>query len=130
MSVDAHFGRGSRPVTAFVREVVHVDHIRERDAGTQPARADLPLHDPQSFEDARRGLIEAAGEQVIMGRGGPGAVLQTPAGFREEAVGENLIPGNAMSRRAHDQFGPLLPRREKARSMPAWAGPRRSASSR
>lgn len=36
-----------------------------------------------------------------------------PAGFMEEAVGENVIAGNAMSRRAQYQFGPLLPRGER-----------------
>ena len=195
-------------------------------------RADLPMADKQSFEDARRGLIEAVGDQVIMGAGGRpawslkgyeflaqedapntvnpalwrharvnmanglfkvservyqvrgmdlsnmtiiegdkglividplittetakaamdlyfkhrprkpvSAVIYThshvdhfggvrgvingddvaagtvkviaPAGFMEEAVGENVIAGNAMSRRAHYQFGPLLPRGER-----------------
>ena len=32
-----------------------------------------------------------------------------PDGFMDEVVGENVIAGNAMTRRAAYQFGPLLP---------------------
>ncbi|HSB21969.1 MAG TPA: alkyl sulfatase dimerization domain-containing protein, partial [Burkholderiaceae bacterium] len=40
--------------------------------------------------------------------------IWAPAGFMHEAVGENVIVGNAMARRAQFQFGPLLPRGERA----------------
>jgi alkyl sulfatase BDS1-like metallo-beta-lactamase superfamily hydrolase len=36
-----------------------------------------------------------------------------PTGFMQEAVGENVIAGNAMARRALYQFGPLLARGER-----------------
>ena len=39
--------------------------------------------------------------------------IWAPAGFMQEAVGENVIAGNAMARRAQFQFGPLLPRGER-----------------
>ncbi|HTT10102.1 MAG TPA: alkyl sulfatase dimerization domain-containing protein [Burkholderiaceae bacterium] len=35
--------------------------------------------------------------------------VYAPQGFMEHAVAENIIAGNAMSRRAQFQFGPLLP---------------------
>jgi alkyl sulfatase BDS1-like metallo-beta-lactamase superfamily hydrolase len=38
-------------------------------AVNQAAQAELPMSDTQSFEDARRGLIEALGDQVILGTG-------------------------------------------------------------
>lgn len=37
-----------------------------------------------------------------------------PAGFMETTVSENIIAGNAMSRRAQYQFGPSLPKGEKS----------------
>ena len=39
-------------------------------AVNRAALADLPMSDKQSFEDARRGLVEALGDQVVMGDGG------------------------------------------------------------
>ena len=39
-------------------------------AANQAARAGLPLADRQSFDDARRGLVEAADDQVILGPSG------------------------------------------------------------
>ena len=54
-----------------------------------------------------RGVVK--GEDVVAGK----VKIIAPMGFMEEAVGENVIAGNAMSRRAHYQFGPLLPRGEK-----------------
>ena len=54
-----------------------------------------------------RGVVN--GDDVAAGK----VKVIAPAGFMEEAVGENVIAGNAMSRRALYQFGPLLPRGEK-----------------
>lgn len=39
--------------------------------------------------------------------------IWAPAGFMDEAIGENVIAGNAMGRRAQYQFGILLPRGER-----------------
>jgi len=39
-------------------------------AVNRAAQAELPMSDKQSFDDARRGLIEALGDQAIMGAGG------------------------------------------------------------
>lgn len=54
-----------------------------------------------------RGVVRA--EDVAAGS----VRVIAPAGFLEEVVGETLIAGNAMFRRAQYQFGPLLPRGEK-----------------
>ncbi|MDM0112359.1 alkyl sulfatase dimerization domain-containing protein [Variovorax sp. J22R133] len=54
-----------------------------------------------------RGVV--SGADVASGK----VSIIAPAGFMEEAVGENVIAGNAMSRRGIYQFGPLLPRGEK-----------------
>src|SRR5207237_95143 len=39
-------------------------------AVNRAALAELPMGDKQSFEDARRGFIESAGDQVVKGAGG------------------------------------------------------------
>ena len=39
--------------------------------------------------------------------------IWAPAGFMAAAVGENVIAGNAMLRRALFQFGAMLPRGER-----------------
>jgi len=72
---------GARPIVAIVYTHSHSDHF----AGT----AGLV-----SAQDVRAGKV-----QVI-----------APEGFLEAAVGENLIAGPAMSRRAAYQFGVPLPR--------------------
>ena len=54
-----------------------------------------------------RGVVSA--QEVTTGI----AKVIAPTGFLEEVVGETVIAGNAMFRRAQYQFGPLLPRGEK-----------------
>lgn len=54
-----------------------------------------------------RGVIDEADVQA--GR----VSVWAPAGFTEAAIGENVMAGNAMSRRAHYQFGHLLPLGER-----------------
>jgi len=76
--------RPRKPVVAVIYTHSHVDHF-----------------------GGVRGVV--SGEDVAAGK----VKIIAPAGFMEEAVGENVIAGNAMSRRAHYQFGPLLPRGEK-----------------
>lgn len=76
--------RPRRPVVAVIYSHSHVDHF-----------------------GGVRGVVD--GDDVAAGR----VRVIAPAGFMEEAVGENVIAGNAMSRRAHYQFGPLLARGEK-----------------
>ena len=76
--------RPSKPVVAVIYSHSHVDHW-----------------------GGVRGVINAA--DLAAGK----VRIIAPAGFMEEAVGENVIAGGAMSRRAIYQFGPLLPRGER-----------------
>jgi alkyl sulfatase BDS1-like metallo-beta-lactamase superfamily hydrolase len=73
--------RPRKPVVAVIYSHSHVDHF-----------------------GGVRGVV--SGEDVAAGK----VVVIAPIGFMEAAVGENVIAGNAMSRRAQYQFGPLLPR--------------------
>lgn len=76
--------RPRKPVVAVIYSHSHVDHF-----------------------GGVRGVVN--GEDVKAGK----VRIIAPAGFMEEAVGENVIAGNAMSRRALFQFGMLLPRSAK-----------------
>jgi alkyl sulfatase BDS1-like metallo-beta-lactamase superfamily hydrolase len=92
--------RPRKPVVAVIYSHSHVDHF-----------------------GGVRGVVN--GDDVAAGK----VKIIAPAGFMEEAVGENVIAGNAMSRRAMYQFGMLLPRKKRAWSMPDWASPRHLAPS-
>ncbi len=84
-ALDLYFKhRPARPVVAVIYTHSHVDHW-----------------------GGVRGVV--SGEDVAAGK----AQIVAPAGFMEEAVGENVIAGPAMSRRALYQFGQLLPRGER-----------------
>ena len=84
-ALDLYFRhRPKKPVVAVIYSHSHVDHF-----------------------GGVRGVV--SGEDVAAGK----VQVIAPAGFMEEAVGENVLAGNAMSRRAHYQFGPLLPRGER-----------------
>lgn len=76
--------RPRKPVVAVIYSHSHVDHF-----------------------GGVRGVVDGA--DVAAGK----VSVIAPAGFMEEAVGENVIAGNAMSRRAMYQFGLSLPRGEK-----------------
>lgn len=54
-----------------------------------------------------RGIVNS--DEVAAG----GVTIWAPAGFMAAAVGENVIAGNAMLRRALFQFGAMLPRGER-----------------
>jgi len=76
--------RGNKPVKAVIYSHSHVDHY-----------------------GGVKGVASA--EDVAAGR----VAIYAPQGFMEEAVSENVLAGNAMSRRALFQFGHLLPRGER-----------------
>jgi alkyl sulfatase BDS1-like metallo-beta-lactamase superfamily hydrolase len=76
--------RQRRPVTAVIYSHSHADHF-----------------------GGVRGVVDEADV-----RAGKVAVI-APRGFVEHAVSENVIAGNAMSRRAQYQFGALLPPGER-----------------
>lgn len=73
----------------------------------RPVSAVIYSHSHADHWGGVRGVV--SGEDVAAGK----VKVIAPAGFMEEAVGENIIAGGAMSRRALYQFGPLLPRGEK-----------------
>ncbi len=76
--------RPKRPVVAVIYSHSHVDHF-----------------------GGVRGIVD--GEDVAAGK----VTIWAPAGFMAAAVGENVIAGNAMLRRALFQFGAMLPRGER-----------------
>jgi alkyl sulfatase BDS1-like metallo-beta-lactamase superfamily hydrolase len=76
--------RPRKPVVAVIYTHSHVDHF-----------------------GGARGVI--AGQEVADGK----VKIIAPAGFLEEAVSENVLAGNAMSRRAQYMYGALLPRNAK-----------------
>jgi alkyl sulfatase BDS1-like metallo-beta-lactamase superfamily hydrolase len=76
--------RGIKPVAAIIYTHSHIDHF----AGIKGIISD---------EDAKSGRV-----QII-----------APEGFLDYAISENILAGNAMSRRAQYQFGIYLPRNDK-----------------
>jgi alkyl sulfatase BDS1-like metallo-beta-lactamase superfamily hydrolase len=71
--------------------------------GDKPVRAVIYTHSHADHFGGVRGVVEQA--DVDAGR----VQIIAPEGFVEHAVGENIIAGNAMSRRATYQFGAGLP---------------------
>ena len=76
--------RPHKPVVAVIYSHSHVDHF-----------------------GGVRGIVSA--DDVAAGK----VTIWAPAGFMAAAVGENVIAGNAMLRRALFQFGAMLPRGER-----------------
>ena len=72
-----------------------------------PVRAVIYTHSHADHFGGVRGVIDEA--EVRAGR----VAVLAPRGFMEHAVSENVIAGNAMSRRAHYQFGVYLPPGER-----------------
>jgi alkyl sulfatase BDS1-like metallo-beta-lactamase superfamily hydrolase len=72
--------------------------------GKKPIRAVVYSHSHADHWAGVKGVVSA--EEV---RGGQVRII-APAGFLEEAVGENVYAGNAMARRAQYMYGALLPR--------------------
>jgi alkyl sulfatase BDS1-like metallo-beta-lactamase superfamily hydrolase len=75
---------GKRPVLAVIYSHSHIDHY-----------------------GGVRGVVDEA--EVAAGK----ARILAPDGFTEHAISENVIAGNAMSRRAIYMYGALLPRNER-----------------
>jgi alkyl sulfatase BDS1-like metallo-beta-lactamase superfamily hydrolase len=71
--------RPAKPVVAVIYSHSHLDHF-----------------------GGVRGVVDEA--DVLAGK----VAIIAPEGFMEHAVAENILAGNAMSRRAQFQFGPLL----------------------
>lgn len=73
--------------------------LARRTLGDKPVKAVIYTHSHGDHFGGVRGVVEQA--DVDAGR----VQIIAPEGFLEHAVGENVIAGNAMSRRATYQFG-------------------------
>ena len=73
----------------------------------KPVVAVIYTHSHADHWGGVRGVVDGA--DVTSGQ----VQIVAPVGFMQEAVGENVIAGAAMSRRSLYQFGPLLPRGER-----------------
>lgn len=82
---------GARPVKAVIYSHSHTDHY----GGVKA------LLTPDQLKDVEENGVSASVKIIA------------PIGFTEHAVSENVIAGNAMSRRAVFMYGLLLPRNEK-----------------
>lgn len=88
--------------------------------GDKPVRAVIYTHSHADHFGGVRGVVDQA--DVDAGR----VQIIAPEGFVEHAVGENIIAGNAMGRRATYQFGQGLPGGPTG-SMTSGIGPAVSA---
>ena len=89
--------------------------------GQRPIVGVIYSHSHGDHYGGVRGIVNEA--DVTAGK----VTIMAPEHFTEEVVAENVIAGNAMSRRGIYMYGPLLPRSATAASMPAWARALRSA---
>jgi alkyl sulfatase BDS1-like metallo-beta-lactamase superfamily hydrolase len=90
------------PLTSAVTARASLDLVN-RHIGERPVTAVIYTH---SHVDHFGGVLGVTSEDdVANGR----CVIVAPEGFMHETVGENIIAGPAMARRAAYQFGPLLP---------------------
>jgi alkyl sulfatase BDS1-like metallo-beta-lactamase superfamily hydrolase len=76
----------------------------------RPARSVVAVIYSHSHVDHFGGVKGVVDEADV--RAGKVTIL-APAGFMDHAISENVIAGNAMSRRAQYMYGPLLPRSPK-----------------
>jgi alkyl sulfatase BDS1-like metallo-beta-lactamase superfamily hydrolase len=72
--------------------------------GDHPIKAVIYTHSHADHYGGVRGIVDQA--DLDAGK----VKIYAPAGFTEAAVGENVIAGNAMSRRAGYMYGNFLPR--------------------
>ena len=78
--------------------------LARKTVGDKPVKAVIYTHSHADHFGGVRGVVSQA--DVDSKR----VAIIAPEGFLEHAVGENVIAGNAMSRRAMYQFGRTLPR--------------------
>jgi alkyl sulfatase BDS1-like metallo-beta-lactamase superfamily hydrolase len=96
--------------------------LARRTLGDKPVRAVIYTHSHADHFGGVRGVVEQA--DIDAGR----VQILAPDGFLEHAVGENIIAGNAMTRRATYQFGSGLPGGPTG-TMSSGIGPAVSAGS-
>ena len=94
--------------------------LARKTVGDKPVKAVIYTHSHGDHFGGVRGVVDQA--DVDSGK----VAIIAPEGFLEHAVGENVIAGNAMSRRADFQFGRGLTRGPTA-SLGSGIGPAISA---
>ncbi|HUF98916.1 MAG TPA: alkyl sulfatase dimerization domain-containing protein [Ilumatobacter sp.] len=77
--------------------------LANENLGTRPVVAVVYTH---SHADHFGGVLGVTSHEAVAAGG---CRVIAPEGFLHEAIAENVIAGFAMQRRAHYQFGPLLP---------------------
>ena len=96
----------SRETAAAALKLYH--DLAPGPGGSQrPVRAVIYSHSHTDHYGGVKGVISES--EVAAGK----VAVLAPDGFMEEAVSENVLAGNAMSRRAMYMYGTLLPRGEK-----------------
>ena len=93
--------------TEVARAALALYRQHRSDQAHKPVVAVVYSHSHSDHFGGVRGVIAEA--DVLAGR----VQVIAPKAFMEEAVGENVMAGNAMVRRALFQFGPLLPKGER-----------------
>jgi alkyl sulfatase BDS1-like metallo-beta-lactamase superfamily hydrolase len=91
------------PLTVSETAAAALALVRQH-VGDRPVRAVIYTHSHVDHFGGARGVVDAA--ELAAG----GVQVVAPEHFMEEAVRENVIAGNAMSRRAQYQFGSPLAR--------------------
>nr|WP_236849458.1 alkyl sulfatase dimerization domain-containing protein [Caulobacter henricii] len=90
------------PLTTTETAKAALDLITEK-VGSLPIRAVIYTHSHSDHFGGVRGIVDEA--DVKAGK----VAIVAPEGFMKEVVSENVLAGNAMSRRAQYQFGLMLP---------------------
>ena len=91
------------PLTAPATARAALD-LYEAHRGTRPVHAVIHTHSHVDHFGGVKGVTTA--EDVAAGR----TQIIAPVGFAEAALSENVMAGNAMTRRASYMYGPLLPK--------------------
>lgn len=89
------------PLTSAETAKAAYDLVKDK-LGNKPVRAMIYTHSHVDHFGGSRGILPDGGQGKIP--------VIAPAGFLEAAVSENVLAGNAMSRRSFFQFGSFLPR--------------------
>jgi len=90
------------PLTTVETARAALDLVNEK-LGRFPVRAVIYTHSHSDHFGGVRGIVDQ--KDVDAGQ----VAIVAPAGFMKEVVSENILAGNAMTRRAQYQFGLMLP---------------------
>ena len=90
--------------TAAAGLALYREHVSGPDGSPLPVKAVIYTHSHTDHYGGVKGVVSE--EDVLQGK----AAILAPEGFMEAAVSENVLAGNAMSRRATYMYGMMLPR--------------------